>query len=291
MYRFIAFSIATVMLSVAASSAIAQSDVYPFSDPENKGKWKLDKNVSDEFEDGKLDLKKWMIQGKDGEYKSRWIGRAPSQFSPNNAKVEDGKLIIMSRWEPDFDFSDKIDKTDSKTPGGWKYENITTAAVISRKQFHYGYMEIKCKAADASVTSSFWATGKGQELDVFEFIGRPKQKKKKRLEKEYLATIINWSQPPGPNRRSWRAKKELDWRVAGGFHVYGCDWSEVGLKFYADGEEIESVTAKELGEKWVLKNPMWVWVDSETFPWHGNPEKGDLPADFEIEYIRIWNQK
>ena len=133
------------------------------------------KDMSDEFEGCDLDAAKWMVQGMDGEYRSEFIGRAPSQFSTKNVRVEDGKLKLQTRWEPDFHFSDEPDAD------GRKYENITTAAVISRKQFLYGYMEIKCKAADASITSSFWATGHRSELDVFEFIGSAAQAKKKHL--------------------------------------------------------------------------------------------------------------
>jgi beta-glucanase (GH16 family) len=267
-----------------------KSAVYPASDPANAGEWVLINDVSDEFESKKLDTSKWLVQGAGGEYRSNWIGRAPSQFSTRNVRVEDGKLKLETRWDPDFEFSDKNDRSGSKATDGRAYENITTAAVISKKQFHYGYMEIRCKAADASITSSFWMTGRGSELDVFEFIGAPAQKQKKHLETEFLCTLIDWANSKNGTKRVWQEKNQLGWRVAGDFHVYGCEWNENYLKFYADGELITGVTKEELGDKWVLKNPLWIWVDSETFPWHGIPGKADLPVDFEIEYIRIWQQ-
>lgn len=256
---------------------------WPASDPSNTGGWILNREVSDEFEGRELDASKWHVQGTGGEYRSQFIGRAPSQFSTNNVRVEEGKLKLQTRWEPDFPFSEKPDAE------GRKYENITTAAVIGKKQFLYGYMEIKCKAADASITSSFWATGHGAELDVFEFLGAPTQAHKKHLEKEYMSTMIDWSKRPSTN--VWRSKLQLDWRVADDFHVYGCEWKADYLKFYADGKLVGGVRRQELGDRWVLKNPLWIWVDSETFPWHGLPQQKDLPADFEIEYIRVWQKK
>ncbi|CAA6679665.1 MULTISPECIES: family 16 glycosylhydrolase [unclassified Lentimonas] len=279
---------ATTLLCVglqllATQTTLAKSVSSPYSDPLNKGGWQLNKAVSDEFDSSRLDEDKWLIQGRNGEYKSRWIGRAPSQFSTENVRVEDGKLKIATRWEPDFDFSDKIDKAS-----GDKYENITTAAVIGKEEFHYGYMEIRCKAADASITSSFWMTGVKSELDVFEFVGKPSQKHKKHLEKEMMATMINWGKPQGPDRRSWRDHYPLDWRVADDFHVYGCEWNENYLKFYADGKLVGTVTKEELGERWILVEPASIWVDSETFSWVGLPFKEELPADFEIDYIRVW---
>ncbi len=84
---------------------------------------------------------------------------------------------------------------------------------------------------------------------------------------------------------------QLGWRVADGFHVYGCEWNEDYLKFDADGQFVGGVTKAELGARWVLKNPLWIWVDSETFPWHGLPRTKDLPVDFAIEYIRVWQPR
>ena len=257
---------------------------YPASDPTGVGGWILNEEMSDEFETRELDRSKWLVQGTDGEYRSNFLGRAPSQFSTENVRIESGKLKLQTRWEPDFPFSPKADT------GGRAYENITTAAVISKKQFLYGYMEIKCKAADASITSSFWATGHRSELDVFEFMGAPSQAHKKHLEKEYMFTMIDWGKPRDGLKRVWQESHPLEWRVADDFHVYGCEWNEDSLKFYADGKLVGGVTRESLADKWVLEHPLWIWVDSETFPWHGLPEEKDLPVDFEIEYIRVWQR-
>ncbi|HUT94852.1 MAG TPA: family 16 glycosylhydrolase [Thermoguttaceae bacterium] len=277
------------LLVVLAGSTLAfghnahSRQANPASDPDNAGGWILNEDMSDEFEGRELNASKWLVQGTDGEYRSQFIGRAPSQFSTKNVRVEDGKLKLQTRWEPDFHFADKPDAD------GRNRENITTAAVISKKQFLYGYMEIKCKAADASITSSFWATGHHSELDVFEFMGAPAQAHKKHLEREYTFTMIDWSKHQ--LSRVWRGTHQLDWRVADDLHVYGCEWNERNLKFYADGGLVASVTKEEIGDGWVLKNPLWIWVDSETFPWHGLPQETDLPIDFEIEYVRVWQRK
>ena len=284
MNRNLILCIAVTLLATGSVNCCGQTtatDFLPHTDLENKGGWKLNSEVSDEFEGSEVDQEKWLIQGTDGEYKSDWIGRAPSQFSTDNVRIEDGKLKLQTRWEPDFEFSEKPDKS------GEKYENITTAAVISKAQFHYGYMEIKCKAADASVTSSFWMTGNKSELDIFEFLGNPSQKHKTELPTELWSSIHDWSEPSGPS--TWTDRLQLDFRVADDFHVYGAEWHPEYLKFYADGKLVRAVTKAEVGEEnWVIDGPLWVWMDSETFPWHGLPAKEDLPVDYEIEYVRIW---
>lgn len=294
MKKQIIFFMATVGFCVAVFSlqsckpektpdvVVPSTAMNPASDPKNTANWTLNTDISDEFEDTKLDETKWLVQGTGGVFRSNFIGRAPSQFSTGNVRVENGKLKLQTKWEPTFNFSTKLDN-------GTKYENITTAAVISKKQFLYGYMEIKCKAADASITSSFWTTGTGSELDVFEFLAKPKQTNKTFLETELWSSIHDWSQAGGPS--VWTNKHQLPWRVGSAFHVYGCEWDENYLKIYADGQLVKAVTKAELGAAWVIKNPLWVWVDSETFPWHGIPVKEDLPVDYEVEYIRVWQKK
>ena len=56
---------------------------------------------------------------------------------------------------------------------------------------------------------------------------------------------------------------------------------------YADSKLVGSVTKEEIGNRWVLKNSLWIWVDSETFPWRELPQNTDLPVDCEIDYIRV----
>ncbi|MGJ8642100.1 MAG: sulfatase-like hydrolase/transferase [Luteolibacter sp.] len=276
---------------VLPAVAFESSLDHPYSDQKNSGEWVLNKTVSDEFNAPELDEEKWLIQGKNGEFKSNWIGRAPSQFSVDNVRVEDGKLILQSRWEPDFKFSNRIDKTFLGKDGkGLAHENITTAAVICKNNFKHGYMEIRCKAANASVTSSFWGTGAGSELDVFEIVGAPTRKNAGKLDQQFQTNIIDWGKGVTGERRRWRGKHILDWRPADDFHIYGCEWNEDGIKLFAGGKEIQSVTREELGAGWVLTNPIWIWVDSETFPWVGLPTEESLPADFEIDYIRVWQK-
>ena len=254
----------------------------PASDPHNTGNWVLKEDMSDEFEGDSVDADKWFVNGTDGKY--NWVGRAPSQFAPENVRVENGKMYLTTKWDPDYNYSKVVDSDDLDSPYG--STPITTAAVISKNTFHYGYMEIKCKAADVSITSSFWATGKGSELDVFEFVG---DSKKEDNDRKYPFCVHNWA-IGGLDVNGWCDSVELDWRVGDGMHVYGCEWDENGLKFYADGKLVRDVDKSELGKIWCLTYPLKIWVDSETFKWEGFPEESDLPADYEIEYIRVWEK-
>lgn len=86
--------------------------VYPASDSTNKRNWKLNKAINDEFENNKIDTAKWLVPGTNGVYQSNWIGRAPSQFSTENVRMENGKLVLQTRWEPGFNFSKRKDRME-----------------------------------------------------------------------------------------------------------------------------------------------------------------------------------
>ena len=271
------------------------AQVLPLSDQPNLGDWELNTTISDEFNNGSIDIVKWQIQGQDNIYKSNFIGRAPSQFNPNNAIVEDNKLKILTKWEPSFPFS--------TTPqDGVAYENITTAAVISKEQFHYGYMEIRSKAAKAEITSSFWTTGFESELDMFEMFG----------DTDTGQANINWRKRLKFNTISWDPSSpyyqqsgngpvhtrdiQADDNTADDFHVYGFDWTSEYIKVYIDGtlHPNGTILRSQLSEdRWVTNVPYWIWFDSETFPWLGIPEEADLmtPAEYQIDYIRVWEKK
>ena len=307
------------------TSAKQADSVYPFSDPENKGNWVLNTEATDEFEAPVIDENRWYIVGKfengkpvykdpDFPNKRVWKGRAPSQFSGRNYRLEDGKLILETRWEPDFPFADDNKQTWGPDNKVEKFENLTTACFIGRKNFKYGYMEIKSKAADAEITSAFWATGSQTELDIFEQFGdhRQPEKEARGKDRELWWSIHDWSKE-GKGKTVYTERLDYGFRVADDFHVYGIEWNENGLKLFVDGKLFTQATKeqvdayakeKNLPNGWVMDGPIHIWLDQETFPWHGVPDskedlelnspegkKDDGVVDFEVEYVRVWQKK
>ena len=169
---------------------------------------------------------------------------------------------------------------------------ITTAGVNSLKQFKYGYMEISSKAADAEITSSFWTIGSGAEFDMFEMFGKYEQSNKKYKEKELKFNMIEWETGFEPRFDTFIS---MDWRVADSFHVYGFEWNETSISVYIDGEFIQTYTAADFdkgsGEEWFYTGSQRLWVDQEAFPWNGLPNQEDLNAQYEIQYIRVWQKE
>ena len=287
-------SLILILIILSLKFGTAQSKkVYPASDPKNLGGWVLNGEMSDEFEGKKLDRKKWFVEGENGDYYI-WKGRAPSQFVPHNVRVEDGKLKLRTAWEPEYKFMQET-YTDGAM-GTAKYGEyqeepmpVTTAAVITKKRFLNGYMEVKSKAGNAAITAAFWGIGFEQELDVYEQMGNPK-KGEKITATSSLSTAHDWSPPAERPTNVFQHVENLPYRVADEFHVYGADWGEDYLSLYIDGKLVHHFTQDEVGLDWVLNNPMEIWLDSEIFFWLGMPHKEELPVDFEIEYLRVWQK-
>ncbi|MGY6649615.1 family 16 glycosylhydrolase [Wenyingzhuangia sp. IMCC45574] len=275
-------------------ASIPESKFYPYSDLKNEGGWVLNKELSDEFSGTEIDTNRWFVQGLNDNYYI-WKGRAPSQFVAHNVIVEDDKLKLRTQWEPDYPFVNEfygdgnmgaskygIYKDGTKMP-------VTTAGVLTHKRFLYGYMEVKSKVGNAAITGAFWAIGHEQELDVYELMGNPKKKGNIRAD-SYLATAHDWSPPAQRPTKIFNHVENLPYRTADDFHVYGAEWGVDYLKLFIDGKLVRHFTQDQLGTAFVLNNPMEIWLDSEIFYWLGLPHKEELPVDFEIEYMRVWQK-
>ncbi len=288
-------STANAAKKVVQDRSIPISKFYPHTDPKNKDGWVLNEEISDEFNGTSLDTKKWFIEGLNNEYYI-WKGRAPAQFVPHNVIVEEGKLKLRTQWEPDYNFVDEFygdGNMGASKYGVYKNQQpmpITTAGVLTNKRFLYGYMEVKSKVGNAAITGAFWAIGHEQELDVYELMGNPKNKSGNIREDSYLATAHDWSPPAQRPTKIFNHVENLDFRTADDFHVYGAEWGVDYLKLFIDGKMIRHFTQDRLGTAFVLNNPMEIWLDSEIFHWLGLPHKEELPVDFEIEYMRVWQK-
>ena len=280
-------------VTTVVENKVKESAFYPFSDLQNKEGWVLNEEISDEFKGTSIDTTKWFVEGQNDQYYI-WKGRAPSQFVPHNVRVENGKLKLRTAWEPDYNFfKESYSDGNMGTSKYGEYEGkpmpVTTAGVISKKRFLNGYMEVKSKVGNAAITGAFWAIGYEQELDVYELMGNPKKSGNIKAD-SYLATAHDWSPPAQRPTNVFQHTEDLPFRTADDFHVYGAEWGEDFLKLFIDGKLVHHFTQNDVGLDWVLNNPMEIWLDSEIFFWLGLPHAEELPVDFEIEYMRVWQK-
>ncbi|WP_052444573.1 T9SS type A sorting domain-containing protein [Flammeovirga sp. OC4] len=278
------------------------AQVNPLSDPENEGGWILNKWASDEFNGEELNKGKWWVLGENNDYRAKWKGRAPGQFAGHNVRVENGELILTSQWEPDFDYALETNNDcyyGGTTQGPDGSKPITQASVMSETFFRYGYMEIRCKAADGPVTSAFWTTGYHGEIDMIENYGRRPignpENQPDDLERRYRTNLISWDPDKDPNHKNWKVEDDMQLRMAEDYHVFGFEWDKEYMKTYFNGKLLRSVTKAELlaKDQWKYDYPHEIWLSSEVFYWYGLPSEVDFkePVEFKVDYIRVWQKE
>ena len=166
-----------------------------------------------------------------------------------------------------------------------EYKDFTTAAVKSKKTVLYGYFEVRCKPMKSHASSAFWFYNAEKdwwtEIDVFEIGGGAPEH-----QNIYYMTLHVMHSPGDDKHRSDGDKWTAPYVLADEWHVYGVDWNDKEIVWYVDGKPVRTV-----------KNTLWhqalnLNFDSETMPeWFGLPTKEELPAVFQIDYLRAWKKK
>lgn len=237
------------------------------SGPPEHGTWEPITALTDEFNSNLLDNTKWH------DHNPAWKGRKPALFLPENVSVKDGMLCLEAKAE-----------TVPDAPEG--YHSFTTASVKAKSLVRYGYFEIRAKLMNAGVCNAFWfydaTPDMWTEIDVFEIGGGVTGKEKtdhtnvhvfhtpdyKGTTENHISDSIAWESPTN---------------LADDFHVYALEWDKEEIKWYVDGEIIRT----KKNEYW--HQPLYLVFDAETMPdWFGLPDPKDLPAAFQIDYVRSW---
>ena len=248
-------------------------------------------DMSDEFNGDALDDSKWW------DFNPAWRGRKPALFSRENVKVADGSLqLTASQMKPEEVTVENKARV---------YDKYWKAIVKSRKKIAYGYYEARCKSMRACVCNAFWLydpfSGRpdikyvegdfSEEIDIFEFCGKPLQEAHDRIywatvhryATPYLESIVNRKKLPLPN---FSFKTKVDFDFWADYHTYGLAWTPESLRWFIDGKEVFA------RENDYFNRPLHVIFDCEIMTdWFGNPLAEDLPATFNVDYVRVWRLK
>ena len=238
--------------------------------PLQHGNWQFLPDVSDEFDGGAVDTRKWSVIKNSVCLRTR--------YTDKNVTVSDGKLQIQ------------IEKKKS--------DNAEYASGMLRTlaATRYGYYEAKIKMASCYACNAFWLyvsnrLGCGwNEIDIIE--GHPARRCRERPEavvRNMFADTL-WTETPihaktiSPNAHGG-VPHEPDCDLDKAYHTYGLEWDEQSLKIYFDGKCVSTYSNKHCHE------PLWLAFNLTAYlAYKGQPLDGDLPANMEIEYLRAWNR-
>ena len=237
---------------------------------------------ADEFDGDDLNENIWGPHNNYGQRKGGY-------WSRGCVSVHDGSLFITTRYEADGEFGP-----------GWYNAGIATEHKFEQK---YGYFECRCKLPKGQgIWSAFWMmshnvkagnpASMGAEIDVFESPYYYRGGKRANL----VTSNLHYNGYELQTKYKNVAITALDNDPYENFNTYGVDWSEDGYVFYVNGYEVARTD-------WGLSHsPEYLILSCEvdgaaaepTFGWSGkitrNPEGLDFTADFEVDYVRVYEK-
>ncbi|GEN74422.1 glycoside hydrolase family 16 protein [Chryseobacterium hagamense] len=232
---------------------------------------------SDEFNiQGLPDATKWNYDtGGSG------FGNEEAQFytreRPENARVENGKLIIEARRE----------NRENK-----KY---TSARLLTKGKFsfRYGTVEVRAKLPEGRGTwPAVWMMSEGMkkwpddgELDIMEHVG-------------YHQGYIHASVHTKKYNHIMQTQKTDTLFVKDAseeFHVYKAEWSPEKIDVYVDDKKFFTYANKEKSyDAWPFDKPYFLILNLAIGGFWGGKEGIDdtiFPQKFEIDYVRVYQHK
>ncbi|MEM9950184.1 MAG: glycoside hydrolase family 16 protein [Chloroflexota bacterium] len=227
---------------------------------------------SDEFNGTEIDPNNWRFQTGGGG----WSHNESQYYTdrPENARVEDGFLIIEAREEQ------------------YEGHDYTSARMLTyeRQEFQYGRIEARIQVPRGQgLWPAFWMIGTNAErvqwpwsgeIDIMEHIGgQPYQSVATLHGPGYLGgaafqNVYNHNEP-----------------LANDFHVYSIEWSEDLIIWYFNDIEYHRVTADQVAEgTWVFNAPFFIFLNVAVGGWWpGYPDETTIfPQQMRVDWVRVW---
>ncbi|HAT11863.1 MAG TPA: glycoside hydrolase [Planctomycetes bacterium] len=254
--------------SAGISDPIAARNRYSAAD------WRL--LWADEFDvPGRPDPARW-------GYESGLVRNKEAQFytvdRAENSCVRDGSLVITAIREP------------------WEGAAYTSASLTSRDRFAftYGKVEIRARLPDGrGLWPALWTLGQRQEgvrwpaigeIDLMEYVGMHPDQVHFTVHTAAFNHVIG-------TQRGTRITVPRPWEA---FHTYGLVWTPQALEWFFDGQPVFSFANDGAGsEHWPFDRPQYLIMNLAVGgAWGGQQGIDDsvFPAEFRVDYVRVWQK-
>lgn len=247
----------------------------------------LNERFSDDFNGDSLDRSKWY------DFYPDWKGRITGFFSPDNVRVEDGMLKLTARDVDPAGMSEEL-----KIMG---FQARSSAIVRSRERILYGFFQTRFRSMNAAVCNAFWLNESlepakkhvpgsfSDEIDMFEVFGKSTTGVHNifhttchRVATPYMEGRICCVNTGFSNKNA----KTQPFEFSQAFHTAAFLWTPDTLEWYLDGR-LEYSHPNDY-----YHTPMRLNIDCEFLSgWCGVADSADLPADFCLEYVRVWQKR
>jgi beta-glucanase (GH16 family) len=228
----------------------------------------------DEFDGPDIDKTKWTFAvggGGFGNNEMQWYSN-----TPDNARIEDGKLVIETR---------------KQKKAGWPY---TSAKLQSRAEWAYGYFEVRAKLpAGTGSWPAVWmlprdSAGHGfgwpdsGELDLMEEVG-------------FDPGVIHFTAHTGSFNHKIGTQKTSVASVPdalSAFHTYGLEWTPEEVRFLLDGQVVYTFANMHQSYlEWPFDRPFYLILNTAAGgDWGGQQgiDNATLPWRFEVDWVRVF---
>ena len=202
---------------------------------------------------------------------------------PENARVQDGLLVIENRQEQ---FEDSY---------------YTSARLLTQglHAFQYGWIEARIKVPDGVGTwPAFWMLGDNfgrdtenpddsnwpdvGEIDIMEYVGR---------EPDLVVGTVHGPGYAGAGGLTRWNRQEFP--IADDFHTFAIDWDADGIRWYFDGDLYYDLTPDAVGAReWVFDQPFFIILNLAL----GGTLGGTIALDTEfpqymyVDYVRVYQR-
>ncbi len=280
--RLIRGTVVLLVAAVAATAAVATAlpllaDDKPATPPAlappvatAEKAWQL--VWSDDFDGNRLDAAKW--QAKDDTRVDYDLACVTGDS--DNVVVRNGLLTLRARKE--------------KATCGKATRDYTTAYLTTqeRRSFTYGRFEVRAKSPTGPGNSTglwpaFWMRpddGGDGEIDVVELPGGDQY-----YRAATQAIFLNYQPVKQDNRFAFPSGHPAD-----GFHTYTTEWEPGALRWYVDGKLVwqrDRTTTPWFDQ--AFSRPFHLRLNLQVGGWLGNPNAATrFPADFQVDYVRVW---
>ena len=229
----------------------------------------------DEFE-GELDRRVW------GDTRQ---GYRRDGYWTRDLAFTDGKghLVIRTEWR---------DATETEPAGVYsgavRTSNPQTPEIGYRHGF--GYYEIRCKLPSVEgIWHAFWmmcgdvydeddGSTDGIEIDVFEYLPN----------RDAINCALHWDGYDEAHKNAHKRFEKVGF-ADGEYQTFGMNWDEDGYTFYIDGKKVWTSTGGGICHEngyMKISTEYGEWGD-----WVGTLQTSNLPVDWVIDYVKIYDKK
>lgn len=230
------------------------------------------------------------------QYEQGFIRNHEAQwYQPDNARVEDGLLIIEARRERVANPEHDANARDWRRQRA--FADYTSASLFTRgeNKWVYGRFEMRARIdTRPGLWPAWWTLGAGTprrrwpacgEIDMLEY-----------FDGDLLANAC-WDK--GGGQQNWDVSRtplaeigDEEWAAA--FHVWRMDWQEDSILLYVDGRLLNTIAITQTRNPDgfnPFRQPHRMKVNLAIGGTRGGDPAGtEFPARYEIDYIRVYQK-